>query len=278
MIRKSQWGLENPMCTCNYLLGPRSAPPRADRRTPADGSSATPGTSETAMTTRGQTAPPGECAWNKQRNQLLPTQAFTSQLKSQCSLQKRRQAKREQKANNKRKVRNKWPEKSIGTWPVNREEQARDQSIEKSRHVTNDQRRAGTWPEKSRQVKNDRRRAGTWRATRELTDKPQFVTPTIKQELNTRKPSNCWPPWAAPQCVTSVNSCIVTGQRVMTTVAVSLRPHRRPEGGATWGSCPPWNLKMMTSYAVPVENTLKLSLKRWKNRNNFCLCLWRAEK
>ena len=35
--------------------------------------------------------------------------------------------------------------------------------------------------------------------------------------------------------------------------------HRRPEGGATWGSCPPpWNLKMMTSYAVPVENTQNL--------------------
>ena len=31
-------------------------------------------------------------------------------------------------------------------------------------------------------------------------------------------------------------------------------------GGATWGSCPPWNLKIMTSYAVPVENTLKFSL------------------
>ena len=32
--------------------------------------------------------------------------------------------------------------------------------------------------------------------------------------------------------------------------------------GATWGSCPPppWNLKMMTSYAVPVENTLKIAL------------------
>ena len=31
--------------------------------------------------------------------------------------------------------------------------------------------------------------------------------------------------------------------------------------GATWGSCPPpWNLKMMTSYAVLVENTLKFLL------------------
>ena len=35
--------------------------------------------------------------------------------------------------------------------------------------------------------------------------------------------------------------------------------HRRPEG-VTWGSCPPWNLKMMTSYAVFVQNALKFSL------------------
>ena len=69
--------------------------------------------------------------------------------------------------------------------------------------------------------------------------------------------------------------------------------HRRPEGGATWGSCPPpWNLKMMTSYAVAVENTLKfslaqsalasttlkLSLQRQKNRANFRLSLLCAEK
>ena len=51
----------------------------------------------------------------------------------------------------------------------------------------------------------------------------------------------------------------------------------------TWGSSPsPWNLKMMTSYAVSVQNTLKfslapsalasntlkLSLKRWKKSQN----------
>ena len=56
---------------------------------------------------------------------------------------------------------------------------------------------------------------------------------------------------------------------------------------------PSWNLKLMTSYAVPVENTLKYSLapsalasntlklsleRRKKNRKNFRLRLRRAEK
>ena len=45
--------------------------------------------------------------------------------------------------------------------------------------------------------------------------------------------------------------------------------------GATWGSCPPpWNLKMMTSYAVLVENNLKFSLAPSALASNtlkFCL-------
>ena len=37
--------------------------------------------------------------------------------------------------------------------------------------------------------------------------------------------------------------------------------HRRPEGGQPGAVAPPpWNLKMMTSYAVPMENTLKFSV------------------
>ena len=35
--------------------------------------------------------------------------------------------------------------------------------------------------------------------------------------------------------------------------------HRRPKGGLP-GAAAPWNLKMVTSYTVPVENTLKCSL------------------
>ena len=69
--------------------------------------------------------------------------------------------------------------------------------------------------------------------------------------------------------------------------------HRRPEGGGQPGAvASPWNLKMMTSYAVFVQNTLKfslapsalasntlkLSLKRRKNREKFRLRLRRAEK
>ena len=34
--------------------------------------------------------------------------------------------------------------------------------------------------------------------------------------------------------------------------------HRRPEGEGQPEAVAPWNLKMMTSYAVPMENTLKL--------------------
>ena len=30
--------------------------------------------------------------------------------------------------------------------------------------------------------------------------------------------------------------------------------------GATWGSCPPWILKMTTPYAGSVQNTVKISL------------------
>ena len=55
---------------------------------------------------------------------------------------------------------------------------------------------------------------------------------------------------------------------------------------------PPWNLKMMTSYAVPVEDTLKnalappalasntvtMSVKRRKNHENLRLRRRRAEK
>ena len=58
--------------------------------------------------------------------------------------------------------------------------------------------------------------------------------------------------------------------------------HRRPKGGQP-GAVALWNLKMMTSYAVFVQNTLKLSLALWalasntltfslkrrKNRENF---------
>ena len=35
--------------------------------------------------------------------------------------------------------------------------------------------------------------------------------------------------------------------------------HRRPEGEGNLGQLPPWNLKIMTSYTVPVKNILKFS-------------------
>ena len=63
-----------------------------------------------------------------------------------------------------------------------------------------------------------------------------------------------------------------------------LRDHRRPEGGGQPGAVGPlWDLKIMTSYAVSVQNTLnvslatsalasdnpKFSLNRQKNRENI---------
>ena len=38
--------------------------------------------------------------------------------------------------------------------------------------------------------------------------------------------------------------------KLVNTVQSSAQGHGRQQGGAGGGECPPWNLKMMTSYAV----------------------------
>ena len=68
---------------------------------------------------------------------------------------------------------------------------------------------------------------------------------------------------------------------------VACQIHRRPEGGGNLGQLPPpWNLKMMTSYALSVQNTLKFShhgrpqkfFQRGQNHGHFkkSTSFWRA--
>ena len=72
------------------------------------------------------------------------------------------------------------------------------------------------------------------------------------------------------------------GTYVTVLGGLGVRWHGRPQGGQG-GTCPPWNLKKMTSYAAVLQNALKfslapsalaidalyLSLKRRKKRKNF---------